>query len=552
MPDPSAYATHAVTNQPPPLEGHDAFATDPALARIVAAFGGGWAAERLHETGVAVATTEIRRLARAADRNPPVLVSHDRFGHRIDEIEFHPAWHDLMRRAMADGVHSLAWEAGRPGAHVARGAVAYLWAQAEAGILCPLTMTHAAIPVVRRDPALRAAWERLLLSPDYDGRPLPAAGKHGATCAMAMTEKQGGSDLRQIATEAEPAGDGLWALKGHKWFFSAPQSDLFLALARTSQGVTCFALPGWLPDGTRNRLLLQRLKDKCGNRSNASSEVEFRGALGTMLGEEGRGVAAILEMGHLTRIDCALASAAQMRLAVAEAAWHAAHRSAFQRRLIDQPLMQAVLADLALEAEAAAWLAFRAAATLDADPGAAGEAERLLGRLVTPIAKFWICKRAPALVAEALECHGGNGFVEDHLMARLYREAPLNGVWEGSGNVICLDMLRAAGRATESVGLLLDELRAATGFLPAYDRALAALEPALADLFTRETAARLLAERLALLLSAALLLRHGDPAVAEAFVAARLGRDWSGAFGTLPDGVDAAALARRAVPAERS
>ncbi len=440
------YATHEVLNQPPPLEDYDAFAADPALPVILAAFGGDWAAGRLSRAGATVASAEIRRLARQADRNPPELVTHDRFGHRVDRIEFHPAWAELMRRAMADGVHSLAWTAARPGAQVARAGLAYLWAQGEAGIMCPLTMTHAAIPVIRRDPALREAWEALLLSPDYDGRQMPAAGKHGATCAMAMTEKQGGSDLRQVATIAEPAGGGLWALTGHKWFFSAPQSDLFLALARTAKGVTCFALPGWLPGGARNRLLLQRLKDKCGNRSNASSEVEFRGALGTMLGEEGRGIAAILEMGHLTRIDCALASAGHMRLAVAEAAWHAAHRSAFQRRLIDQPLMQAVIADLALEAEAAAWLAFRAAASLDAPAGAGGEAERRLGRLITPIAKYWICKRVPAVVAEALECHGGNGFVEDHLMARLYREAPLNGVWEGSGNVICLDMLRAAAR----------------------------------------------------------------------------------------------------------
>jgi len=445
-------------------------------------------------------------------------------------------------------VHTLGWTAGRPGAHTARAATGYLWSQGEAGIMCPLMMTHAAIPAIRRTPEVRAAWEARLLSTDYDPRPLPAAAKRGATCAMAMTEKQGGTDLRQTQTTAEPAGDGMWALVGHKWFFSAPQSDLFLALARTAAGVTCFAVPGWLEDGTRNRLMLQRLKDKCGNRSNASSEVEFRGALGRIVGEEGHGVAAILEMGHLTRIDCAVSSAAFMRQAVAEAAHHCAHRTAFQRRLVDQPLMQAVLADLALEAEAAAWLALRAAATLDAgdDPR-----ERLLGRVLTPVAKYWVCKRAPAVVVEALECHGGNGYVEDHLMARLHREAPLNGVWEGSGNVICLDVLRAIGREPDCLDVLVDELRAARGLDPGYDRALAALEREMSDLAGREARAREFVERLALALEAALLLRHGAPEVAEAFVAARLGRDWSGAFGTLPESIDAAALARRAVPPTR-
>jgi putative acyl-CoA dehydrogenase len=410
-------------------------------------------------------------------------------------------------------------------------------------------MTYSAVPILRRDPALWAEWGRLVTSSAYDPRQTAAGGKTGATVGMAMTEKQGGSDLRQTQTRALPNGDGTWSLVGHKWFFSVPHSDLFLTLARTEEGVSCFAVAGWLPDGSRNRLQIQRLKDKCGNRSNASSEVEFRGAIARMVGEPGRGIRAGLEMNHYTRLDFAVGSAGLMRQAVAQAAHHAANRRAFQRALIDQPVMANVVADLALEAEAAAWLAFRFVAARDRE--ADNEAERLLGRIGAPIAKYWVCKRAPAVAVEALECHGGNGFIEDHLMARLYREAPLNGIWEGTGNVICLDVLRSMPREPGCVPALLDELRAAKGADRRYDAFVAALDGELAELARQEGQARRLVERLALAISASLLLRHAPDAVADAFVGSRLAGPWAGHFGALPPGVDAAAIARRAVPEPR-
>jgi len=406
-------------------------------------------------------------------------------------------------------------------------------------------MTYSAVPVLRRDPARWAEWGDLILSPRYDGRQIGASGKTGATVGMAMTEKQGGSDLRQTQTVATPNGDGTFSLVGHKWFFSVPHSDVFLTLARTAEGVSCFVVPGWLPDGSRNRLQIQRLKDKCGNRSNASSEVEFRGAVGHLIGEPGRGIALGLSMNHHTRLDCALGSAALMRQALSQAAHHVAHRRAFQRTLIDQPIMTAVIADLALEAEAAAWLTFRFVAALDRE---GGESERLLGRIGAPIAKYWVCKRVTPVVVEALECHGGNGFIEDHLMARLYREAPLNGIWEGTGNVICLDVLRSIAREPGCLPALLDELRGARGGDRRYDAALNAFEAELPDLLRREGRARRLVERLAVLTAAAQLLRHAPDEVAEAYVASRLDGSNRGHFGDLPDGIDPAPLARRAVP----
>jgi putative acyl-CoA dehydrogenase len=421
---------------------------------------------------------------------------------------------------------------------VARAALSYLWAQGEAGVGCPAVMTFASIAALRHAPALLEKYRAKILSPDYDPRPLPPEQKTALGVGMAMTEKQAGSDLRQTQTVAEAAG-GMYALTGHKWFFSVPVSDLFLTLARTPEGVSCFLAQGWRDDGSRNFLLLQRLKEKCGNRSNASGEVEFRGLEAALVGEPGRGIATLLEMAHLTRIECALGSAALMRQAVDAALHHAAHRSAFQKRLIDQPMMRNVLADLAIEAEGAMWLAMRAAAALDASPR--DDRERVLNRVLAPVAKYWVCKRAPMVAAEAMECHGGNGFIEDHVMARLYRDAPVNGLWEGSGNVICLDVLRVFAREPQAYGVLRDEIALAAGQHPALDAWLAAPLPAL-----HEGSARRVVEQLALTLTASLLLRHAPGAVADAFCTARLGGA-GGAFGTLPPGVDEAGILARAV-----
>jgi putative acyl-CoA dehydrogenase len=544
--DPFGYATHEVLNQPPPLSDYDAFGSDSVLQRIVASFDADWSRERLHDAGRAVGSAHVQELARQANRHIPELRTHDRFGNRLDRIDFHPAWHELMSLAIGQETHSLAWTEERSGAQVARAALSYLWNQGENGICCPIGMTYSAIPILRRDSARWADWGELVISKKYDRRQTRASDKAGATVGMAMTEKQGGSDLRQTQTRAEPNGDGTYSVVGHKWFFSVPHSDVFLTLAQTKEGVSCFVVAGWLPDGSRNRLQIQRLKDKAGNKSNASSEVEFRGAIAHLIGKPGHGIRTGLEMNHYTRLDFAIGSAGLMRQALAQAAHHVAHRRAFQRTLIDHPIMINVIADLALETEAAAWLAFRFVAALDREGGE--ESERLLGRIGAPIAKYWVCKRVTAVVAEALECHGGNGFIEDHLMARLYREAPLNGIWEGAGNVICLDVLRSMQRFPDCAPALIDELRLAKGGNHHYDTALDALESDLAGGLARhEGQARRLVERVALLISAGLLLRH-SPEVADAFIATRLAGGWSGHFGDLPQGIDAGAIARRAVP----
>ncbi|GAU83846.1 acyl-CoA dehydrogenase family protein [Bosea sp. BIWAKO-01] len=543
----SRHSTHEVTNQVPILCDYDAFAADPVLQAAATAFDAGWASERLHAAGRIVGSAQVQDLARLANRFTPELRTHDRFGNRIDQIEFHPAWHELMGLAIGQETHSLASNWPGPGAQVARAALSYLWSQGESGICCPISMTYAAIPVLRQEPDLWSKWGALVSSNRYDRRQTAASTKTGATVGTAMTEKQGGSDLRQTQTVAEDNGDGTWSLTGHKWFFSVPHSDLFLTLARTAEGISCFVVPGWLPDGSRNGVAIQRLKDKCGNRSNASSEVEFRGAIGQMIGEPGRGLRTGLAMNQGSRLDIAAASAGQMRLAVSLAAHHAAHRRAFQRGLIDQPIMQNVLADLAIEAEAAAWLAFRLFAALDRQE--ASESERLLARVGAPIAKYWVSKRAPAVVVEALECHGGNGFIEENPMARLYREAPLNSVWEGSGNVICLDVLRSLEREPGSLVALIEEMRSAAGADNRFDAHLSALESEIPILVRSEGQARRLVERLALALQASLLLRHAPHMVADAFIATRLEGRWSGHFGDLPASVDAAALAHRAAPA---
>ena len=535
-----------IRNQVPALNDYDAYAADPVLPAAMAAFGADWAGERLHEAGRTVGAGDTQELARQANRFAPELRTHDRFGNRIDEVAFHPAWHELMGLAIGQETHALCWNEPRAGAQVARAALQYLWYGCESGICCPVSMTFSAIPVLRQDAARWADWGDLVTSRLYDRRQGPASGKTGATVGMAMTETQGGSDLRQTQTVAQDNRDGTFSIHGQKWFFSVPHSDVFLTLARTEEGVSCFVVPGWLPDGARNGVAIQRLKEKCGNRSNASSEVEFRGAIGHLIGEPGRGLRAGLSMNHNTRLDIAAASAGLMRQGLAQAAHHAAHRSAFQRRLIDQPIMQNVLADLAIEAEAAAWLAFRLFAAVDRQE--TSESERLLARIGAPIAKYWVAKRAPAVIVEALECIGGNGFIEEHPLARHHREAPLNSVWEGSGNVICLDVLRSLEREPGSLAALLDECAAARGADRRYDAALAALEGELPELTRHEGQARLLVERLALMLQGSLLLRYASRDVANAFAATRLDGRWSGHFGSLPAGIDAAALARRAVP----
>ncbi|HET9146577.1 MAG TPA: acyl-CoA dehydrogenase family protein, partial [Acetobacteraceae bacterium] len=452
------------------------------------------------------------------------------------------AWHELMGLIRGSAYHSLGWTANRSGSQVARAGIAYLWGQGEPGVCCPASMSFASIAALRHAPEQLVKFRDGILSDRHDPRPLPPGRKEALTVGMAMTEKQGGSDLRQTQTTAKSVGQGRWEITGHKWFFSVPTSDLFLTLARTEAGISCFLAQGWRDDGSRNRLALQRLKDKCGNRSNASSEVEFHRLEAVLVGEEGRGIATILEMAHLTRLECAIGAAALMRHAVTLTAHHAAHRSAFQRLLVDQPVMRNVIADMALEAEAAMWLAMRAAWAVDRAPHDAGEAA--LARVIVPVAKYFICKRAPGLVAEALECHGGNGFIEENPIARLYREAPLNGLWEGAGNVICLDVIRALSRAPDGAGAFLGEIRQARGADPGLDALAAGLEDALARPQAMEGVARRLVERMALALSASLLVRFAPTPVAEAF-RARLGGGGS-AYGTLPEGSDLSFLIRRA------
>jgi putative acyl-CoA dehydrogenase len=539
------FATHEVTNQPPPLEGINLFAQDRALAEAAAREGAGPGLRRLEAFGAWLGTPETIAQGGEANRHPPELRSHDRFGRRIDEVAFHPAWHALMARAIAERVHDLPWAEPGPGAHVTRAAAAFLLNQVESGVCCPIAMTFAAVPALRDAPALAATWLPKILSAEYDAAVAPVAAKRGAVIGMAMTEKQGGSDVRANSTRAQPAGEGAFELVGHKWFCSAPMSDAFLTLAQTAAGLSCFLVPRWLPDG-RNAIRIQRLKDKLGNRSNASAEIEYAGALAWPVGEDGHGVRAIIKMVHHTRLDAALSAAAIMRQATAQALHHAAWRTAFQKKLIDQPLMRNVLADLALESEAATALVMRLAGAFDRSEGEPREAA--LARLLTPIAKYWICKRAPALVVEALECLGGNGYVEESILPRLYREAPVNSVWEGSGNVICLDVLRVLAREPDALAILLAEIAAARGGDARLDRAIARLEQALADRGEPESRARLLVEQLALATSASLLVPHAPAAVADAFCAARLGDAAGRQFGTLPPNLALAAICERARP----
>jgi putative acyl-CoA dehydrogenase len=527
-------------NQPPPLAGHDLFAQNRPLAEALEREGAGWAAGRCSAFGVTLGGEPLE-WGRLANEHPPRLRTHDRFGERIDEVEFHPAWHELMRLSLAHGLHSLSWTEAREGSHVARAALFYLASQVEAGHGCPVSMTHAAVPALRgAAPQLAAEWEPLFTSSSYDFGVRPAAEKRGATCGMAMTERQGGSDVRLSTTLARPLGGDEYELDGHKWFCSAPMSDAFLVLAQAPDGLSCFLLPRVLPDGTRNGFRIERLKDKLGDRSNASSEIRFEHAWARLVGEEGRGVRTIVEMVVHTRLDCVVGTAAGMRQAVEQATHHAAYRTAFGKLLADQPLMRNVLADLCLESEAATATALRLARAYDAR--ARGDAqEAAFARLATALAKYWVCKRGPGHAAEALECLGGNGYVEESGLPRVYRQQPLQSVWEGSGNVVCLDVLRAVGREPETVEALLDEIRLA-GYGPAF----ALAERALAEL--DEAGARRAVERLATALQASLLVRHAPAAVADAFCATRVRGHGGLAYGTLPAGTDVEAIVERHRP----
>lgn len=548
----SWFDTHEVTNQAPPLVGHDVFGSDAALHGAASRHGVTDAAE-LHELGRLAGSEEAVEWGRRANANPPVLRTHDRYGNRLDVVEYHPDYHRLMDVATGHGLHAAAWADPSPAAHVARAAKVVTWYQVDAGHTCPISMTYSVVPALGHQPSLAETVMPLLTARGYDPRNVPIDDKAAITCGMAMTEKQGGSDVRANTTTARPvAGGGPGAeylLTGHKWFCSAPMSDAFLVLARTDAGIGCFWMPRWRPDGTRNPVRIQRLKDKLGDRSNASSEIEMLDTWAVLVGEEGRGVRTIIEMVNHTRLDCVLGSTAVMRAGTAQATWHTHHRRAFGEQLDRQPLMANVLADLALESEAATVAAIRLAATFD---GAGDEREKLLQRIALPVVKYWTCKRAPVHAAESLECLGGAGYVEESDMPRLFRQSPLNGVWEGSGNVICLDVLRAVGREPKVLDVLFEEVAAAGGADARLDAAAAALRDDLTDLQDLEQRARRLVERMALVLQGSLLVRHAPPAVADAFCATRLDADHGGAFGTLPRGVDVHAIIDRHRPRSES
>ena len=557
-----AFSTHQVANQVAPLEDYSLYDTDPVLREAVLREGAGAWQDELREHGAWLGRAQTLQAADLANRHGPVLHAYDRAGHRVDRIEFHPAWAQLMGGIVARGLHSNAWLRRKPGAQAARAAAYLMQGQAEAGTLCPTTMTHAAVPLLMREPTgdldYARDWLPALYAHEFDGSDAPLSHKRGALIGMGLTEKQGGSDLRAVATRAVPLGAGgrgrAYLLTGHKWFFSVPQADAHLVLARVDAGLSgpgldspepsCFFVPRWIPDGPRNAVRVLRLKDKVGNRSNASAEVEFEQAWGVMLGEPGRGLAVLLEMAAVTRLDCVLGSSALLRQAVAQALHHAAHRRAFGRRLLDQPVMRGVLADLALESEAATALAMRLARAAD---HADRPDERALLRVGTPAAKLWVCKRAIAACAEAMEVLGGNGYVEEGPLGRIYREAPVNSIWEGSGNVMALDVLRALGRMAEAGPALCAELDPARGVLPAYDRALDAWLRPLRASANAEPRARQAAAGLARLWQAALLIRHAPAPVAAAFVATRL-EPGAGLFGEWPDGHDAGEVLARAWP----
>ena len=536
----------ADANQPPPLVGYNLFEADAPLREALEREGGSWAQDLVRELGQLAGTEEAIGWGFQANANPPQLRTHDRFGNRIDEVEFHPAWHRLMQVAIGHGLHALPWREPRAGAHAARAAAFYVWSQVEGGHGCPVSMSYAVIPALRTQPELVERWEPLITSLDYDPGLRPPASKRGVLFGMAMTERQGGSDVRANTTRAEPIGDGEYSLTGSKWFCSAPMCDAFLVLAQARGGLSCFLLPRVLDDGSRNQFHIQRLKDKLGNRSNASAEIELDGAWAVIVGEEGRGVRTIIEMVNHTRLDCVIGSASLMRQAVAQAAHHTAHRSAFGRLLSEQPLMINVLADIAVESEATTMLMMRLAGAFDR---ASDPAESHFKRLALAVAKYWTCKRGINVVAEALECHGGNGYVEESILPRLYREAPLNSIWEGSGNVNALDVLRAMEREPESVTAFIDEAEQGRGSDKRLDQSLDALHRELSNGVPDEGQARRLVEKMATALEASLLIRYGDPAVGDAFCASRLSSDGGRSFGTLPKGLDLNSIVERHRPA---
>jgi putative acyl-CoA dehydrogenase len=548
MPPLSPGDIRVATNQAPPLVGHNVVTSDLPLVEAVTRHAGADVVEDLTALGAEAGTAEAREHGMLANRHHPELTPYDRYGHRVDEVTFHPSWHWLMERAVGHGLAAAPWEQDTAGAHVRRAAGFMAWSHTEPGHGCPVSMTYAAVPALRADPAYEALakeWTPLLASTSYDPGVRLAAEKRGALAGMGMTEKQGGSDVRANVTEARPTSvDGEYTLHGHKWFTSAPMNDVFLVLARAAGGVTCFVVPRVLPDGSRNQLDVVRLKDKLGNRSNASSELELNGTVAQRLGDEGRGVRTIIEMVAATRLDCVLGSTSLMRRALNEASWHAAHRSAFGSRLADKPLMQNVLADLAVETEAATVLAMRLASAVDHRDD---RHERALRRIALPLAKFWVCKRTPFMVAEALECLGGNGYVEESGLPLLYREAPLNSVWEGSGNVNALDVLRALAREPEALAAWITEVGLARGADRRLDRAVDDTLALLGDQAGLEVSARRLAGRMAACLQGSLLVRFAPAEVADAFCGSRLGTSYDGTFGTL-DGGDLPALVERATP----
>jgi len=543
-------ATHEVFNQPPALQDLNLFQTDRALREGVVRHGASWAEADLDAHGARCGSAEVIEWGFLANAHPPRFHSHDRQGFRVDEVRYHEAYHRLMALALEGGLHASPWRDPRSGAHVARAAKYYLQAQIEAGHGCPVTMTFASIPTLRLTPAVGERWIPKILEPAYDPGNRPAEEKSALTVGMGMTEKQGGSDVRANTTRARPldgAGAGaLYALTGHKWFTSAPMCDAFLVLAQAPGGLSCFLVPRWQPDGRKNPIEVQRLKDKMGNVSNASSEIELRGAQGWMVGEEGRGVASIIEMVAMTRFDCMIGSTAAQRQALAQAAHHVAHRKAFGERLMDQPLMRNVIADLQLEVEGALAMTLRMAEALDRS--ADEDRQRLLLRLGLPVGKYWICKRTPQFVYEAMECLGGNGVTEDFMLARLYRDAPINAIWEGSGNIQALDVLRALARTPEALEVWRAELAPSRGASRELDTAVRGLEQDLARPEDAQWRARDLADRLALCLQAHLLIAAGVSEVAEAFIASRLARTGHGNFGALPSSTAAQTLLERALP----
>ncbi|CAM3659178.1 acyl-CoA dehydrogenase family protein [Nocardioides marinus] len=553
LPTTARAGLRVVSNQPPPLAGHNVVTADAALVEAVLRHGSQEVLDSLVDLGAEAGSAQAREHGMLANEHHPELTPYDRYGHRVDEVRFHPSWHWLMERAVGHGLAAAPWEEQADGAahaHVRRAAGFMAWSHTEPGHGCPISMTYAAVPALRADDALAKEWTPLLASRRYDPGVRPLTDKVGALAGMGMTEKQGGSDVRANVTRAVPVpgADGTYTLHGHKWFTSAPMNDVFLVLAQAEGGVTCFVVPRVLPDGTRNQLDVVRLKDKLGNRSNASSELELDGTVAHRLGDEGRGVRTIIEMVAATRLDCVLGSTSLMRRAVSEASWHVSHRSAFGSRLVDKPLMQNVIADLHVETEAATALAMRLAAAVDAPHD---DHERALRRIALPLAKFWVCKRTPFMVAEALECLGGNGYVEESGMPLLYREAPLNSVWEGSGNVNALDVLRALGREPEVLDAWITEVGRARGGDARLDRAiedtLAMIGALMGEPDQLERQARRLAGRMAAVLQGSLLVRHAPAEVADVFCASRLGPSSEGVFGAL-DGGDLAAVVARTTP----